>query len=119
MPAPSKRDLAALRRLRANLDVTDPNFAGSARIREALSSATMRLYLESYVLPDIARLQRTTPGPIIGEAVPAMPVHCTCPMDVTDHLGTCPAFDSHHRSKPLPDFSAARKTGGTDGDIPE
>jgi hypothetical protein len=69
----TKRDLATLRRLRANLDVTDPSFAGAQCIRAALSSAAMRLYLESYVLPDLARLGRIEPGPIRGEEVPAMP----------------------------------------------
>lgn len=24
-------------------------------------------------------------------------IPCTCPMDVTDHLAGCPAFDAHQR----------------------
>ena len=70
MPKLSKPDLAAVRRLRALLDPSDPMFGGPESIRRALSRKELRLYLQTWVLPELERLGRLE-GAVVLVQLPA------------------------------------------------
>lgn len=70
----NKRQTARVRRLRALLDVADPMFAGSPKIRTLLSDRDARLYFTTWVLPELSHLVGDPPGVVTGEAPPVMPM---------------------------------------------
>ncbi len=56
MSVRTKADKAAVANLRMLLDVKDPAFCGSEKIKAAFSDLDVRLYLQSWVLPELDSL---------------------------------------------------------------
>jgi hypothetical protein len=45
-------------RLLMHLDVENPNFSGTPRVKALLNSEVLGLYIQSWVLPDLKALQK-------------------------------------------------------------
>lgn len=116
----TKLQRAALHRLHASLDVQHRSFSGHPRIRSALASPELRLYLETFVFPDLRRLELFERADAAeGEEVPAVPLHATLERVGLDYGSK--RFERVLRSFNLamPDSGRAIKTTGHKRKRPE